>query len=165
MVVDDYGFALQNRGGLFEIDPDHPNALAPRKRPFHTIIPAFMEKGDVHMGFGIMGGLNQAQAHAQFVSNIVDHGMNIQMALEAPRFTKKTFGGCDCPIENRIPPEVLQAPGPRRATRLRWSAISTLMGGGQAVHPRFRHGRELRRLATPAKTAPPCPEPGAYFGN
>ncbi len=95
MVVDDYGFALQNRGGLFELDPSHPNALAGRKRPFHTIIPAFMEKGDVHMGFGIMGGLNQAQAHAQFVSNIVDHGMNIQMALEAPRFTKTTFGGCD----------------------------------------------------------------------
>ena len=92
VVVDDYGFALQNRGGLFELDPEHPNALAPRKRPFHTIIPAFMEKGDVHIGFGIMGGLNQAQAHAQFVSNMVDHGMNIQMALEAPRFTKLDLG-------------------------------------------------------------------------
>ena len=68
-----------------------------------------MEKGDVHMGFGIMGGLNQAQAHAQFVSNVVDHGMNIQMALEAPRFTKKTFGGCDVSIENRIPPDVREA--------------------------------------------------------
>src|SRR5581483_7366615 len=94
VVVDDYGFALQNRGGLFEVDPKHPNALEPRKRPFHTIIPAFMEKGDLKMGFGIMGGLNQAQAHAQFVSNIVDHGMNIQMALEMPRFTRKLFGGC-----------------------------------------------------------------------
>jgi gamma-glutamyltranspeptidase/glutathione hydrolase len=88
VVVDDYGFALQNRGGLFELDPAHPNALAPRKRPYHTIIPAFMEKGDVHIGFGIMGGLNQTPAHAQFVSNVVDHGMSIQMALEAPRFTK-----------------------------------------------------------------------------
>ena len=73
---------------LFDLDPQHPNALAPRKRPFHTIIPAFMEKDDMHIGFGIMGGLNQAQAHAQFVSNVVDHGMNIQAALEAPRFTK-----------------------------------------------------------------------------
>src|SRR5208337_2293004 len=59
VVVDDYGFALQNRGGLFETDPRHPNALAPRKRPFHTIIPAFMEKGGTHIGFGIMGGMNQ----------------------------------------------------------------------------------------------------------
>ena len=80
----------------------------PRKRPFHTIIPAFMEKDNMHIGFGIMGGLNQAQAHAQFVSNIVDHGMNIQMALEAPRFTKLTFGGCDVSIENRIPAEIRQ---------------------------------------------------------
>ncbi len=84
IVVDDFGFHLHNRGGLFVLDPAHPNALAGRKRPFHTIIPAFMEKGDVHIGFGIMGGLNQAQAHAQFVSNLVDHGMNIQGALEAP---------------------------------------------------------------------------------
>ncbi len=89
VVVDDYGFALQNRGGLFKLDPAHPDALAPRKRPFHTIIPAFMEKGDVHIGFGIMGGLNQAQAHAQFVSNLVDHGMSIQLALEARRASRR----------------------------------------------------------------------------
>ena len=50
------GFALQNRGALFSLDPTHPNALQARKRPFHTIIPAFMERGDVHIGFGIMGG-------------------------------------------------------------------------------------------------------------
>src|SRR5207302_2586369 len=101
VVVDDFGFALQNRGGLFTLEAQHPNALAPHKRPFHTIIPAFMEKGDLHVGFGIMGGLNQAQAHAQFVSNVVDHGMSIQLALEAPRFSKQTFGGCDVLIENR----------------------------------------------------------------
>ena len=130
VVVDDYGFALQNRGGLFELDPSHPNALAPRKRPFHTIIPAFMEKGDIHIGFGIMGGLNQAQAHAQFVSNVVDHGMNIQAALEAPRFTKLTFGGCDVMIENRIPQEVRdaldgqrpRAEGAGRFFQPRWAA-------------------------------------------
>ncbi len=81
------GFALQDRGALFSLDPDSPNVLAPRKRPFHTIIPAFMEKGDQHIGFGIMGGPNQPLAHAQFVSNIVDYGMNIQAALENPRFT------------------------------------------------------------------------------
>ena len=84
VMVEGMGFHLQNRGALFEMDEKHPNALAPRKRPFHTIIPAFMEKGNIHIGFGIMGGFNQAQAHAQFVSNLVDHNMNIQAALEAP---------------------------------------------------------------------------------
>src|SRR5262249_25887962 len=66
VVVDDYGFHLHNRAGLFTLEADHPNMLAGRKRPFHTIIPAFMEKDNLHIGFGIMGGLNQAQAHAQF---------------------------------------------------------------------------------------------------
>ena len=61
------GFMLQNRGGLFTLEKGQPNTLAPRKRPLHTIIPAFMEKGDQRIGFGIMGGWNQAQAHAQFV--------------------------------------------------------------------------------------------------
>jgi gamma-glutamyltranspeptidase/glutathione hydrolase len=62
------GVMLHNRGGLFTMEDGHPNQIAPRKRPLHTIIPAFMEKGDVKIGFGIMGGFNQAQAHAQFVS-------------------------------------------------------------------------------------------------
>ena len=88
------------------MDPRHPNALAARKRPFHTIIPAFMEKDNLHIGFGIMGGLNQAQAHAQFVSNVVDHGMNIQQALEAGRFTKGNFSGCDFDIESSVPQAV-----------------------------------------------------------
>ena len=76
------GFALQNRGALFTLDPKSPNALAGRKRPFHTIIPGFMERGAEHIGFGIMGGMNQPLAHAQFVSNVVDYHMNIQAALE-----------------------------------------------------------------------------------
>ena len=65
------------------IEPGQPNTLAPRKRPLHTIIPAFMEKDGTRIGFGIMGGWTQSQAHAQFVSNIVDYGMTIQQALEA----------------------------------------------------------------------------------
>jgi len=100
------GFALQNRGALFTLDQTHPNALAPRKRPLHTIIPAFMEKGDTRIGFGIMGGFNQAQAHAQFVANIVDYGFDIQQALEAGRFTKPTFDGADVNIEALVPAEV-----------------------------------------------------------
>ena len=97
---------LHNRGGLFDFAPGKVNSLGPRKRPQTTIIPAFMEKGDVKIGFGIMGGFNQAQAHAQFVSNIVDFGFNIQAAVEAPRFTKGTFDGCDVSIESRVPEAV-----------------------------------------------------------
>jgi gamma-glutamyltranspeptidase/glutathione hydrolase len=72
----------------------------------HTIIPAFMEKDDLRIGFGIMGGWNQAQAHAQFVANVVDFGMNVQAALEAARFTKGSFDGCDVQMEERVPASV-----------------------------------------------------------
>src|SRR5260370_205089 len=79
--------------------PASPTLLAGRKRPLHPLTPAFTAKGDVRIAFGIMGGWNQSQAHAQFVSNLVDHKMNIQAALEAPRFTKQTFADCDVQIE------------------------------------------------------------------
>ena len=162
VVVDDYGFALQNRGGLFEMDSEHPNALAPRKRPFHTIIPAFMEKGDLHLGFGIMGGLNQAQAHAQFVSNIVDHDMNIQMALEAPRFTRKTFGGCDVSIENRFPMEVRNALMARGHQLELLGDFSSAMGGGQAVLHNSATGVNWG-ASDPRKDGAAVPEPAPYF--
>jgi gamma-glutamyltranspeptidase/glutathione hydrolase len=127
------GFALQNRGALFSLDPASPNVLAPRKRPFHTIIPAFMEKGDLHIGFGIMGGPNQPLAHAQFVSNLVDYGMNLQQALETPRFTVTDNGVCELVIESRVPAAVrdqLTALGDHfRVDR----EYSTSMGRGQAV--------------------------------
>jgi len=133
VVVHGMGFALQDRGALFSLDPASPNVLAPRKRPFHTIIPAFMERGDEHIGFGIMGGANQPLAHAQFVSNVADYNMNIQQALENARFTVNHAGGCHITIESRVPPEILQ----------RLSAIghifqveeeySTMMGRGNAV--------------------------------
>ena len=79
-----------------------PNSLAGRKRPFHTIIPAFMQRGDQHIGFGIMGGMNQPLAHAQFVSNLVDYHMNIQAALEEARFTVSAKLGCNILIESRV---------------------------------------------------------------
>jgi gamma-glutamyltranspeptidase/glutathione hydrolase len=100
------GFSFQNRGAGFQLKPGLPNSLAGHKRPLHTIIPAFMEKGDIHIGFGIMGGWNQAQAHAQFVANIVDYGMNVQAALEQPRFSKDTFAGCDVEMEETIPADI-----------------------------------------------------------
>src|SRR5690606_20842674 len=70
VLVDGMGFHLQNRGGGFQLDDKHPSRLEPRKRPFHTIIPGFMSRGDQHIGFGIMNGPNQPQAHAQFAANI-----------------------------------------------------------------------------------------------
>jgi gamma-glutamyltranspeptidase/glutathione hydrolase len=102
ITVQGMGFALQNRGALFSLDPKSPDALAGRKRPFHTIIPAFMQHGDQHIGFGIMGGMNQPLAHAQFVSNVVDYHMNIQEALEEARFTVSTKLGCNLLIESRV---------------------------------------------------------------
>jgi gamma-glutamyltranspeptidase/glutathione hydrolase len=127
------GFALQDRGALFSLDPSSPNALAPRKRPFHTIIPAFMERGDQHIGFGIMGGANQPLAHAQFVSNVVDYGMNIQEAMETARFTVSPQRGCNIVIESRVPAEVrqkLSAMGHQLDVRREYT---TAMGRGQAV--------------------------------
>ncbi len=127
------GFALHNRGALFTLDEGHPNTLAPRKRPLHTISPAFMQKDDTRIGFGIMGGFNQAQAHAQFVANIVDYGLDIQQALDAGRFTKGTFSGADVQIE-------LLVPGPVR------SALSALGHEVTSVPPRtgtFGHGQAV----------------------
>jgi gamma-glutamyltranspeptidase/glutathione hydrolase len=80
------GFVLQNRGMAFSLDPDHANALEPGKRPFHTIIPAFITKnGRPWVSFGLMGGAMQPQGHAQIVINMIDFGMNLQAAGDAPR--------------------------------------------------------------------------------
>ena len=141
IVVNGMGFALQNRGALFVLDPKHPNALQPRKRPFHTIIPAFMEQGDLHIGFGIMGGPNQPLAHAQFVSNLVDYGMNIQGAVEAPRFTVTgNTISCDLLIESRIKPDVLQALRDKGHNLTVHKEYTALMGRGQAVMHNSRTG-------------------------
>ncbi|HLH19418.1 MAG TPA: gamma-glutamyltransferase [Bryobacteraceae bacterium] len=164
VVVDDYGFALQNRGGLFEMNPAHPNALAGRKRPFHTIIPAFMEKGDIHMGFGIMGGLNQAQAHAQFVSNVVDHGMNIQMALEAPRFTRIKFGDCEFSVESRFAPAVITGLVGKGHKLKVLGEFASDVGGGQAVIHDAKTGVNYG-ASDPRKDGAAVPEPAPYFGQ
>ncbi|MBT8264799.1 MAG: gamma-glutamyltransferase, partial [Muriicola sp.] len=87
MVPDGLGFVLQNRGQMFNVqNRSHANALEPGKRPFHTIIPAFITKdGNPWVSFGLMGGAVQPQGHAQIVVNIVDFGMNLQEAGDAPR--------------------------------------------------------------------------------
>jgi gamma-glutamyltranspeptidase/glutathione hydrolase len=87
LVAGDTGIVLQNRGFGFAIEPGHPNCVAPGKRPFHTIIPGMLLKGGRPLvSFGVMGGDHQAQAHVQVVSNLVDWGLNIQEALDYPRF-------------------------------------------------------------------------------
>jgi gamma-glutamyltranspeptidase / glutathione hydrolase len=134
------GFVMHNRGGLFTLDPASPNALAGHKRPRHTIIPGFAQNGDKRMAFGIMGGWNQAQAHAQFIANIADFKMNIQAAMEAPRFTKYTFSGCDVEMENRVNGKVrdeLTAKGHQIKVL---GTFSSRVGGGQAVLRDFAAG-------------------------
>jgi gamma-glutamyltranspeptidase/glutathione hydrolase len=162
ILVQGMGFLLHDRGASFDFDPAHPNALGPRKRPFHTIIPAFLEKGSEHIAFGIMRGMNQPQAQMQFVSNVVDHKMNIQAALEAPRFTKPSAGGCDVLIEARVP-EIVRSALEQRGHRLDvLGDFSGLMGGGQAVlhnsATKVNYG-----ASSPRKDGAAIPEPDPYF--
>ncbi|MDO8540079.1 MAG: gamma-glutamyltransferase [Opitutaceae bacterium] len=158
LVPDGCGFILQNRGGLFSLDPESPNALAPRKRPLHTIIPGFMEKGDVRIAFGVMNGWNQSQAHAQLVANLVDYKLNLQAAIEAPRFTKITFSGVDVSIESRVPAEIraeLEAKG-HKITVL--GPFSGTVGGSQAVMRDFATGVNFG-ASDPRKDGAAIPEP------
>ena len=90
LVPDGLGFIFQNRGAQYALSEEHPNVYSPGKRPFHTIIPAFITKDDKpYMSFGLMGGAMQPQGHVQMVTNIVDFGMNVQQAGDAARFHHK----------------------------------------------------------------------------
>ena len=116
-VVPELGFGIQDRGGLFSLQKGHPNLLEPGKRPFHTIIPAFVTRdGKPLMAFGVMGGDMQPQGHAQVLVNLIDFGMNLQEAGDAIRFhhtgsteptgTVMTDGGI-LHIEDGLPRAVL----------------------------------------------------------
>ncbi|HEY6613352.1 MAG TPA: gamma-glutamyltransferase, partial [Vicinamibacterales bacterium] len=158
LVPEGAGFVLQNRGGLFTMDAAHPNALAPRKRPLHTIIPGFMTDGSRHIAFGIMGGWNQSQAHAQFISNVVDHGMNIQAALEAARMTKLTFTGCDVTMESRVPESArLELAAKGHEIDLQ-GPFSSMVGGGQSVMRDYAAGVNYG-ASDPRKDGAAIPEP------
>ena len=135
------GFGVQNRGNLFDLKPGKPNSYAPGKRPFHTIIPAFLTKdGAPVMAFGLMGGDMQPQGHAQIVVNLVDFGMNLQEAGDAIRFhhggsseptgTVMTDGGV-LHIEDGLPADVL-AELKRRGHKLESQPVGSY-GGYQAV--------------------------------
>ena len=118
LVPEGLGFGLQNRGKLFHLDPDHANVYAPGKRPFHTIIPAMMTKDGLPvLAFGVMGGAMQPQGHVQIVVNMLDHGMNVQEAGDAPRWR---HGGSSQPdggtmtdggvvhLESGVPDEIVE---------------------------------------------------------
>ena len=134
------GFCLQNRGQLFSLNPNHLNKLEPHKRPFHTIIPAFMTKdGKPVFSFGVMGGSFQPQGHAQVLMNIIDFGMSVQQAGEQPRVRHlesstptglKMTGGGSVGLERHISEDVK-----RRLARMghRISPETGTFGGYQGI--------------------------------
>jgi gamma-glutamyltranspeptidase / glutathione hydrolase len=140
-VVEGWGFGIQDRGGLFSLKAGSPNRLEPGKRPFHTIVPAFaMRDGKPWIAFGVMGGDMQPQGHAEVLVNLVDFGMNLQEAGDAPRFyhtgsseptgTLMTTGGT-LHLESGLPQEVR-----RELTRMGHRIVDTspaAFGGYQAV--------------------------------
>lgn len=121
VVVPGLGFVFQDRGELFSLDPTHANVYAPGKRPFHTIIPAFvMKDGKPFISFGLMGGAMQPQGHVQIITNIIDFGMGLQEAGDVPRWqhsgstepteenSKYITNGGEVAIESGIPYQVIQ---------------------------------------------------------
>ncbi len=142
LMPDGLGFVLQNRGALFNLDADHPNAYAPGKRPFHTIIPAFVTKdGAPFLSFGLMGGAMQPQGHAQIVANMIDFGMNVQEAGDAARYRhvgssqptgESAQGSGTLILENGFSAEVLES---LRALghEVRFGTGDEGMGGYQAI--------------------------------
>ena len=137
------GFAIQNRGHSFSLDPDHANVLAPGKRPFHTIIPAMLrEDGEFRASWGVMGGSMQPQGHLQVAAAMVDAGYNPQAALDVPRF--RWLEGNRVAVESGRLPEATVADLRRRGHDLvledEYRATGGHFGGGQFVY-RTEDGR------------------------
>jgi gamma-glutamyltranspeptidase/glutathione hydrolase len=131
IVVD--GISLQNRGYGFVLRPDHANVVAPRKRPFHTIIPAFVTRdGKPVMSFGVMGGSMQAQGHAQMMIRLADHRQNPQAASDAPRW--RIAQGLDVNIEQGVPAEVLGELKRRGHNMVQADRWSTDFGRAQLIY-------------------------------
>jgi gamma-glutamyltranspeptidase/glutathione hydrolase len=133
IVAGDTGIVLQNRGSSFSLDRAHPNHLEPGKRPFHTIIPAMVFKDSkLFMSFGVMGGGIQPQGHVQVLVNIIDLGMGLQQAIDAPRY--RYMRGKDVLLEDDIPATVIDrliVLGHVRASPP--GVLRSSMGGGQAI--------------------------------
>jgi len=141
VVVPGTGIALQNRGANFVLDPTHPNRVAAGKRPYHTIIPAFLTRGGGAVGpFGVMGGFMQPQGHVQMVVNGVDYGMNPQVSLDAPRW--QWLGGTRIELEAAVPWEV------REGLAARGHEVTVQRNAAS-----FGRGQIIRRLASGAYVA------------
>ena len=137
MVAPGTGIVLQNRAAGFSARPGHPNALAPRKRPFHTIIPGMLlEDGELVGPFGVMGGAMQAQGHFQVVSRLVDHGDDPQAALDAPRWRVEDDGVVELePGLEHLVPELAEM-----GHEVRVESVQHGFGVGQII---VRHGSAL----------------------
>ena len=135
IVAGETGIMLHNRGTGFVLQADHPNRLVPGKRPFHTLIPAMVFKdGRLLMTYGVMGGDIQAQGHAQVLINLIDRGLNLQQAIDAPRV--RYISGRGVMLEDTLPPSViaaLVARGHERVLPPTGIMHRALMGGGQAI--------------------------------
>jgi gamma-glutamyltranspeptidase/glutathione hydrolase len=133
IVAGDTGIVLQNRGSSFSLDRAHPNHLEPGKRPFHTIIPAMVFRDNkLFMSFGVMGGGIQPQGHVQVLVNLIDLGMGLQQAIDAPRY--RYMSGRAVLLEDEIPATVIDrliALGHLRASPP--GVLRSSMGGGQAI--------------------------------
>jgi gamma-glutamyltranspeptidase/glutathione hydrolase len=138
--LEDWGFGIHNRGAQFRIAAGSPNSIGPGKRPFHTIIPAFVTRGGKPwLAFGVMGGDMQPQGHVQVLVNLIDFGMNLQEAGDAPRFyhtgsseptgTRMTQGGT-LHLEDGVPAAVRRELT-RRGHRIQ--AATGVFGGYQAI--------------------------------
>jgi gamma-glutamyltranspeptidase / glutathione hydrolase len=135
IVAGETGIMLQNRGTGFSLEAGHPNRLEPGKRPFHTLIPAMVFKdGKLLMSYGVMGGDIQAQGHAQVLLNLIDRGMNLQQAIDAPRV--RYMSGRGVMMEDSVGEPVIKALLERGHQRIMPPAgimHRALMGGGQAI--------------------------------
>ncbi|MEQ1773388.1 MAG: gamma-glutamyltransferase [Burkholderiales bacterium] len=133
VVVPGTGIALQNRGSGFSLKPNHANIVAPRKRPFHTIIPGFLTKdGQPLMSFGVMGGSMQAQGHMQVVSRMVDYHQNPQAASDAPRW--RIDSGLRVGVEHGVPAETIAALKARGHDMPQADRWSTDFGRAQLIY-------------------------------
>jgi gamma-glutamyltranspeptidase/glutathione hydrolase len=129
VVLPGYGFGLQNRGVGFSLDPDHPNVVAPGKRPFHTIIPGFLTRDGAPVGpFGVMGAHMQPQGHLQFLVRTLDEGLDPQAALDAPRWHWPS--GRTLHVEPELGPELVDGLGARGHAVVEGGAF---FGYGQAI--------------------------------
>ena len=133
LVVPGTGIALHSRGASFSLDPSHPNVLAPKKLPFHTLIPGIATRnGELWLSYGVMGTVQQAQGQIQVLSNMIDFGMSPQKALDAPRFSYRPMEG-EVGLEPRIPDEIVEELRARGHRIVITESHPLYFGGGQVI--------------------------------